>query len=137
MSIFSYVKAGIQATRKHGTVPRNRALVHRLRNRRKVNPLIGQQFACLTLNTNNDFSDDHLRSSFIFLSSDTGSWNLTIDYRIEGFFYSGLTMRLLKMLPFLLIINSNRWTNSQKDIFFQGKLPQEFSFINLVLQKIL
>lgn len=121
MPIFSYVKAGIQATRKHGTIPRNRALVHRLRNRRKVNPLIGQQFACLTLNTNNDFSDDHLRSSFIFPSSDAGSWNLTIDYRIEGFFYSGLTTRLLKML-FLLTINSNRWTNCQKDIFFKGKI---------------
>lgn len=137
MPIFSYVKAGIQATRKHGTIPRNRALVHRLRNRRKVNPLIGQQFACLTLNTNNDFSDDHLRSSFIFPSSDAGSWNLTIDYRIEGFFYSGLTTRLLKMLSFLLTINSNRWTNCQKDIFFRGKLLQEFSFINLLLQKIL
>lgn len=136
MPIFSYVKAGIQATRKHGTIPRNRALVHRLRNRRKVNPLIGQQFACLTLNTNNDFSDDHLRSSFIFPSSDAGSWNLTIVYRIEGFFYSGLTTRLLKML-FLLTINSNRWTNCQKDIFFQGKLLQEFSIINLLLQKIL
>lgn len=121
MPIFSYVKAGIQATRKHGTIPRNRALVHRLRNRRKVNPLIGQQFACLTLNTNNDFSDDHLRSSFIFPSSDAGSWNLTIVYRIEGFFYSGLTTRLLKML-FLLTINSNRWTNCQKDIFFKGKI---------------
>lgn len=136
MSIFSYVKAGIQATRKHGTIPRNRALVHGLRNRRKVNPLIGQQFACLTLNTNNDFFDDHLRSSFIFPSSDVGSWNLTIDYRIEGFFYSGLT-RLLKILPFLLTINSNRWTISQKDIFFQRKFLQEFFFINLVLQKIL
>lgn len=136
MSIFSYVKTGIQATRKHGTIPRNRALVHGLRNRRKVNPLIGQQFACLTLNTNNDFSDDHLRSSFILPSSDAGSWNLTIDYRIEGFFYSGLT-RLLKMLSFLLTISSNRWTISQKDILFQRKFLQEFTFINLVLQKIL